>query len=103
VIPNLDETSTIAVTDNQISAELAQGDSGEIVILSLDEGIYYELNEVGARIWNLIQQPCSVKTVRDALLAEFDVETKQCEEDLLTLLRDLIQRGLAKVIDESLA
>ena len=43
--------------DNKIVLE------GEAVILSLHDGIYYGLNSVGLRIWELIQQPRSLGSI----------------------------------------
>ncbi len=53
----------------------------------------YALNEVGARIWDLIDGQRPLKAVRDALVAEFDVSGKEAEEDLLTLFDQLKQIG----------
>ena len=51
----------------------------------------YALNEVGARIWELIDGQRPLKTVRDMLVAEFDVSENEAEEDLLTLIEQLKQ------------
>jgi hypothetical protein len=53
----------------------------------------YALNEVGARIWELIDGQRSLKAVRDALVAEFDVSEQEAEEDLLTLIEQLKEVG----------
>lgn len=86
------ETTIVAIPD-QVSSDL----QGEAVILSLRDGTYYGLNEVGARIWRLIQQPIAVRTICATLLEEYDVEPAQCERDLLTLLDDLAAHNLIEV------
>jgi hypothetical protein len=93
-------SSILSASKNQVSANLSLDDSGPVVILGLTEGMYFELNEVGARIWQLIQQPRSVQSLRDTLLDEYDVQIEQCEKDLLTLAGELVERGLAVVVDE---
>lgn len=50
----------------------------------------YTLNEVGARIWELLDGQRSLNAVRDTLVAEFDVSEQKAEEDLLTLIDDLL-------------
>ena len=90
---NLD--SLISVSSNKVTANLVD----EMVILDSDSGIYYGLNPVGSRIWELIQEPKTVKQVRDALLAEYDVEPERCENDILTLLQDLLTNELIVVQD----
>ena len=48
----------------QVSCEL--GD--EAVILNLEDGAYYGLNEVAARVWKIVQEPRTVGEIRDALM-----------------------------------
>ena len=88
----LDNSIIVAVKD-QVSAELA----GEVVILNLKSGIYYGLNAVGARIWELVKGPKRVDEIRDTILAEYDVEPKRCQRDLLTLLQELRAKELIEV------
>lgn len=72
-------------------------------MLNLTSGIYYGLDAVGARIWNLIQEPRTVNEIRDVLLREYDVETERCERDLLAILQNLAAAGLIEVRDETAA
>ena len=58
----------------------------------------YTLNEVGARIWDLIDSQRSLKAVRDTLVAEFDVSEREAEEDLLTLIEQLQQIGVIQEV-----
>lgn len=90
-------SSVIVVAKEQVSCDLA----GEVAILDVKSGVYYGLNAVGARIWNLIQEPRTVKEVRDVLLAEYDVEPDRCERALLALLQELAAKGLIEVKDET--
>jgi Coenzyme PQQ synthesis protein D (PqqD) len=94
----LSASSAVVATSDQVSSDLV----GEAVILSLSSGIYYGLNEVGASIWNLIQQPKTIKEIHEALLQEYDVEASQCEQDILTLLIELSAVGLIEVKDEAI-
>ena len=65
--------SIVKVADEQVSCDLA----GEAVILHLKSGEYFGLNEVGARIWNLIQEPKRVDAVLESVLEEYEVEPDQ--------------------------
>ena len=89
--------SVIVVAKEQVSCDFA----GEAAILNLKNGVYYGLDPVGARIWNLIQKPTTVNRVRDALLKEYSVEPDLCERDLLALLQKLTAEGLIEVKDET--
>lgn len=85
--------SIISAGPDQLSCDL----QGEIAILQLREGVYYGLDGVGTRVWQLIQQPIRVRDLCDRLVAEFEVEREQCEVDVLRLLDDLSAAGLIRI------
>ena len=91
--------STIMTAQDQVFADL----EGEAVILNLKSGVYYSLDAVGAFIWNLIQEPKTVNDIRDAILAEYEVEIEHCERDLLALLEKLNAEGLVEIRDRTIA
>ncbi len=53
----------------------------------------YELNEVGARIWELLDGTRSLKEVRDAVIQEFEVSETEAQEDLTVLIEQLKEIG----------
>ncbi len=93
---SISNNSRIVVSRDQVSCDLP----GEAAILNLKAGVYYGLNTVGASIWKLIQEPRTIKEIRDALVQEYDVEPKRCEQDILELLQELSTHELIKIIDE---
>jgi Coenzyme PQQ synthesis protein D (PqqD) len=82
--------AAIVAANEQISWNL----SGDAVILNLRTGIYFGLNPVGARVWELLQQPRTVSEIRDLLLSEYEVDSERCEQDLYALVEELASRGL---------
>ena len=76
--------------ESVVSREL----EGEAVILNLESGVYFGLNEVGTRIWALIQQGRSLRNVLEALQQEYEVNPQILENDLLQLVEQLQARGL---------
>ena len=89
----IDLASTVVAAPEQVSSDLA----GEAVILNLANGTYYGLNQVGARVWNLVQEPRLVSTIVATLMAEYEVDTAQCERDVALLLSELRAAGLIEV------
>ena len=85
------------VAPDQISCDLA----GEAAILNLQTGIYYGLDPVGASIWNQLQTPKTLADLRDAILAEYDVEPARCEHDLQDLLDKLAAQHLIQTLVKS--
>ena len=88
--------SEIVSSSNQVSTDV----DGEAVILGLQSEEYFGLKDVGARIWEIIQEPKTVKEILDLLLNEYEVEPERCERDLLALLQELVNEGLIEVKDE---
>jgi len=91
--------SIVVATENQVSTNLED----EAVILHLKDGVYFGINQVGARIWNLLQVPRTVGEIRDVILEEYDVEPQRCEQDLLKLLKELHSKGLINIRDDTAA
>ena len=96
----ISQQSCIAATKNQVSGDLLDG---EVVILNLKDGVYYGLNSIGSRIWALIQEPRTVREVRDTLLQEYEIEEECCTQELLALLQDLASHELIEIMNGSLA
>jgi len=67
-----------------------------VVILHTEEGIYYQLDGVGGRIWELLEEPVSFGGLVAALVAEFEVDERCCSADTETLLRDLLERRMVR-------
>lgn len=92
----LDLDSRVVVGASQISREI----SGEAYILQLDNGVYFSLDGVGALVWEMVQEPRSVREIRARILSEYDVDEQRCEQDLIELLHDLHARKLVDVRNE---
>lgn len=77
----------VVASSQQVSCDLAS----EAVLLSLHDGEYYGLNEVGATIWKLVQQPRTVMEIRDALLDEYsDIQPDECQRAVLDFLGEMM-------------
>lgn len=85
--------SIVVAAPEQVSCPLGE----ESAILNLKNTVYYGLNAVGARVWNLLQRPRSIGELRDVLLDEYEVEPERCEKDLLELLGKMREEGLIQV------
>lgn len=59
---------------------------------------FYTLNEVGARVWQLIDGQKTVQEIRDALLLEYEVGTAEAEKDIEELIRRLELVGAVREI-----
>ena len=85
---------TIMVNENLMVADL----EGEMVLLDTQSGIYFGLNAVGSRIWELASEPQFIKDIVSTLVSEYDVSEEQLEDDVLNFVNSLFQRSLVHVI-----
>lgn len=89
----IDDSTVVVASANQVSRNL----EGETVILHLDAGIYFGLEGVGGRVWELLQERHTVVEIRDVLLNEYEVDVQRCQDDLRALLEDLAANGLIDI------
>ena len=66
------------------------------VLFSMDDEVYYGLNEVGAEIWALLPPVSnSVEEIRDAIAARYpEVDPAVIQADVTQLIADLLSHGL---------
>ncbi len=85
---------TVARNKNLISSCLDE----DLVMLSIQTGKYYGVNSVGRRIWELLEQPTEITQLCDKLGREFEVSKKQCEQEVLEFLNQLLTQNLLQVV-----
>jgi hypothetical protein len=85
--------STVAVSSNQLSAQL----NGETIVLNLQSGVYFGLTDVAAHIWSLVQQPTTCAAVVAAILAEYEIDPSQAEADVMQFVEKMQGLGLIHV------
>lgn len=86
-------TTTIVRSPDQVSGDL----DGKVVLLSIENGEYYNMNEVDSRIWTLLEKPMTVASLIDALLMEFAVEQTLCEAETMKFLEQLQKDKLLRI------
>ena len=73
---------------------LSQEVDGETVLLDLKSESYFGLDEVGTRIWQLLNEGSDLRSVFDTLLNEYEVDEKQLDKDLQDHLAQLVEAEL---------
>ena len=72
---------------------------GEVVLLELAAGVYYSLDRVGSRIWNLLVAGRTAEEIVGELTREYEVTHEQAKVDVDRLLEDLAKNNLVEVAD----
>jgi len=71
------------------------------VLLNLDSGVYFSLNETGTAAWELFDGATSLTTIGEALSTRFDVSAELARQDLLELTQTLLTEGLVTIHEDS--
>ena len=86
-------SGTYRVSDGVVFREL----DGEAVILNLDSGMYFGLDRVGTRVWQILEQDGHLAAVVERLLDEYDVAPDVLRADVARLVAALVEKGLVVV------
>ena len=73
---------------------LFQEVGGETVLLDLNSENYFGLDEVGTRIWTLVNEGRNAAEMVDLLLEEYEVDPETLDGDVKHLLKALVEAGL---------
>ena len=85
--------SRVRISDDALFQEL----QGEAVVLDLKTGVYFGLDRVGTRIWQLLGEHELLSEVAEVIRNEYDVSEQRCTEDLVALVRRLSDDGLVAI------
>jgi len=93
--PPLTLATVLSRQDEIIVSDLSKT---EAVMLNMDRGFYYGVEDVAKFIWDALAQPVAVAEICDRVMAYFvDVERTTCEEDTLAYAQELLEEGLVHV------
>jgi pyrroloquinoline quinone biosynthesis protein D len=73
---------------------MAQEAQGKTVLLRMDDGSYYALDDVGALVWELCDGERSLADVIAALCAEYDAPETTVTADVIEFVNDLRRERL---------
>lgn len=70
---------------------------GEIVMMDVDSGSYFNLDAIGSDIWRRLEQPVTVADLCDGLAADYAADLETIRRDVLALLGQMTEKGLVTV------
>ncbi|MEO6225487.1 MAG: PqqD family protein [Sphingomicrobium sp.] len=71
----------------------------ELVALDVASGRCFGFNPVALSVWRSLAASKTFAELRDALVAEYDVDSEQCGKELQQLLEQLVASGLVERSD----
>lgn len=91
--PSISVTTEVVRSPGLLSAPVG----GDVVIFDVGQGRYFSLEDVGASIWQRLEQPVTVTALCDALALEYDASRQTIEDDVVALLTDMANNRLIRV------
>ena len=85
--------SIVSAVAGQVSCDL----QGEAAVLEIASGMFYGFDEVGTRIWLMLQSPVRVSDITATVVQEYDVAAATCESDILAFLENLLDENLIDI------
>jgi Coenzyme PQQ synthesis protein D (PqqD) len=73
---------------------IVQQVEGDSVLLDIDSGEYFTLNEVGGRVWELCDGADTVDAIIETICAEYDADQGTVATDVQALFDALVGAGL---------
>jgi hypothetical protein len=90
----MDRDSLVARNEELASAPVDR----EIVFLNIATDSYVALDEIGRRIWDLLESPRRIADLTRELSDEFEGKRDEIAADVLTFLKELEREGMVTVV-----
>jgi hypothetical protein len=93
---NMQKVSTISKQSviQQKQENIVSEMDGEIVMMSIQNGKYYNLGIMGGIIWNKIIDPITLGELIEDLTSEYEIEKTECENQVSSFLKSLHEEKL---------
>jgi hypothetical protein len=72
---------------------------GEVVIVNVDNGLYFSSDGVGAKLWSMIAQDESVESLIEWACGAYDTPATQVEDEIKSFVEQLTENELVLLVD----
>jgi hypothetical protein len=90
----MNSSTIVKQSKNQVSCCL----NDEVAILNLESTMYFGLDEVGAYIWEALNEPRPVSEICGMVLDKFEVDKVACTADVFNFITRLEKAGLVELL-----
>ena len=87
------DTTIISRSPAVLTAEV----DGEVVMMSIKQGQYFGLDDIGSDIWKRIDPPCTFADLIDRLTADYDADREKIAADVRTLLESMAAQDVVRL------
>jgi len=93
-LTSINESTTIVRAEKLLATDL----DDETILMSIEQGAYYGMEQTARRIWEIIETPHTVAELCHKLSEEYDVDSETCRRDVIGYLEELSNEGLIKLV-----
>ena len=90
-------TNQLDTKYSQSPGNIVSDMDGEKVMLSVSNGKYYNLGEMGGEIWELMKEPITIQELVATLQSQYNVDQADCHANVTDFLRQLLEQGLVSI------
>lgn len=87
------DVTVISRSPSVLAAEV----EGEIVMMSIERGSYFGLDDIGSDVWKRIEQPCTFAALIDGLAAAYDADRATIAADVRALLDRMAAQDVVRL------
>jgi hypothetical protein len=70
---------------------------GEVLMMSIEQGRYFSLNDVATEVWNRLETPLPFRALVDELAGAYDATPERVRADVESLLREMEARDAVEL------
>ena len=86
-------TTIVSRSPSVLTAEV----DGDTVMMSIELGRYFGLNDIGSDIWKRIEPPCSFATLIEGLATDYDADRATIKTDVQNSLGHMVEHDVVRL------
>jgi len=90
----LDPEQLVKRSSDIIASEV----DGEVVMMSVDQGMYFGIDSIGAAIWKKLEEPKTIHSICEELIQEYDTDYATIQQDVNLFMKDLLEHNIVEVV-----
>lgn len=71
----------------------------DVVMMDIEQGSYYGLEAVAARIWHLAENPVSIGAICQNLTSEYAISRERCVAEVRDFIEELLAKKIVHIVD----
>jgi Coenzyme PQQ synthesis protein D (PqqD) len=87
------DSTIVSRSPSVLTAEI----DGEVVMMSIEQGQYFGMDDIGSDIWKRIEPPCAFADLIEPLAADYDADRAKIAADVRALLETMAARDAVRL------